>query len=288
MSKLVLKNVARRYGAVEAVADFSLELQPGEFVSLLGPSGCGKTTTLRMIAGFMPPSEGTIEMDGEVISSPSGVVPPERRRMSMIFQSYAIWPNMTVGENVGFGLQVRKLPRAEIERRVDQDPRRRADARPEGSLSGRAVGRPAAACRLGARHRGRAGGPAARRAAVQSRRQPARGDALRDPPPARRVQDHHGLCHARPVRGHGDVRPHRGDEQGPHRADRSAAGPVRPAQEPLRRGLHRPHQLRRARRRRPFHSGRNRSACRSPSRRPTASRPRSSTVPISASTGITR
>jgi len=120
MSKLILKNVARRYGAVEAVADFSLELQPGEFVSLLGPSGCGKTTTLRMIAGFMPPSEGTIEMDGEVISSPSGVVPPERRRMSMIFQSYAIWPNMTVGENVGFGLQVRKLPRAEIDRRVDK------------------------------------------------------------------------------------------------------------------------------------------------------------------------
>src|SRR5258708_13281351 len=120
MSKLMLKNVARRYGAVEAVADFSLELQPGEFVSLLGPSGCGKTTTLRMIAGFMPPSDGTIEMDGEVISSPAGVVPPERRRMSMIFQSYAIWPNMTVGENVGFGLQVRKLPRAEIERRVDK------------------------------------------------------------------------------------------------------------------------------------------------------------------------
>src|SRR5215470_6873532 len=120
MSKLVLKNVGRRYGAVEAVADFSLELAPGEFVSLLGPSGCGKTTTLRMIAGFVPPSDGTIEMDGEVISSPSGVVPPEKRRMSMIFQSYAIWPNMTVGENVGFGLQVRKLPRAEIERRVTE------------------------------------------------------------------------------------------------------------------------------------------------------------------------
>ncbi|WP_421998853.1 ABC transporter ATP-binding protein [Reyranella sp.] len=119
MSKLVLRNVARRYGAVEAVADFSLEMVPGEFVSLLGPSGCGKTTTLRMIAGFAPPSAGTIEMDGETISSPSGVVPPEKRRMSMIFQSYAIWPNMTVGENVGFGLQVRRLPRAEIDRKVD-------------------------------------------------------------------------------------------------------------------------------------------------------------------------
>src|SRR3954469_11791538 len=120
MSKLVLKNVSRRYGAVEAVAHFSLELAPGEFVSLLGPSGCGKTTTLRMIAGFMPPTAGTIEMDGQVISSPSGVVPPERRRMSMIFQSYAIWPHMTVGGNGGFGLEVRKLPRAEVERRVDR------------------------------------------------------------------------------------------------------------------------------------------------------------------------
>ena len=119
MSKLVLKNVSRRYGTFEAVADFSLELKKGEFVSLLGPSGCGKTTTLRMIAGFAPPSTGTIEMDGQQISAPSGVVPPERRRMSMIFQSYAIWPNMTVGENVGFGLQVRKMSRAEIDRRVD-------------------------------------------------------------------------------------------------------------------------------------------------------------------------
>jgi iron(III) transport system ATP-binding protein len=102
------------------VANFSLELAKGEFVSLLGPSGCGKTTTLRMIAGFMPPTDGSIEMEGQVMSSPSMMVPPERRGMSMIFQSYAIWPNMTVGENVGFGLQVRKLSRAEIDRRVDK------------------------------------------------------------------------------------------------------------------------------------------------------------------------
>jgi len=120
MSKLVLKNVGKSYGNFDAVKDFSLELASGEFVSLLGPSGCGKTTTLRMIAGFMPPTSGTIEIDGQVISSPAGVVPPEKRGMSMIFQSYAIWPNMTVGQNVGFGLEVRKLPRAEIERRIDR------------------------------------------------------------------------------------------------------------------------------------------------------------------------
>jgi iron(III) transport system ATP-binding protein len=120
MSKLILKGVGKSYGAFKAVDDFSLEMKKGEFVSLLGPSGCGKTTTLRMIAGFMPPTAGTIELDGETISSPGSVVPPERRRMSMIFQSYAIWPNMTVGENVGFGLQVRKLSRSEIDRRVDK------------------------------------------------------------------------------------------------------------------------------------------------------------------------
>ena len=96
MSKLVLTHLTRRFGAVTAVQDCSLTLESGEFVSLLGPSGCGKTTTLRMIAGFLEPSAGTIEMDGSVISSPTPSLPPEKRAMSMIFQSYAIWPNMTV------------------------------------------------------------------------------------------------------------------------------------------------------------------------------------------------
>ena len=120
MSKLTLRGVTRRFGAFTAVDAFTLDLAEGEFVSLLGPSGCGKTTTLRMIAGFLSPSEGTIEMDGRVISSPASSLPPERRGMSMIFQSYAIWPNMTVGENVAFGLTVRKRPRTEIRERVDR------------------------------------------------------------------------------------------------------------------------------------------------------------------------
>ncbi|HEX7788878.1 MAG TPA: ABC transporter ATP-binding protein [Methylomirabilota bacterium] len=118
MSRLVLTDVSRRFGPVTAVDHFSLTLPPGEFVSLLGPSGCGKTTTLRMIAGFLDPSEGTIAMDGQVISSPGSSLPPEKRNMSMIFQSYAIWPNMTVAENVAFGLEVRRRPRAEIRERV--------------------------------------------------------------------------------------------------------------------------------------------------------------------------
>jgi iron(III) transport system ATP-binding protein len=120
VSKLALRGIAKRFGDVFAVEDFSLELKPGEFVSLLGPSGCGKTTTLRMIAGFIDPTAGTIEMDGRVLSSPSGSLPPERRQMSMIFQSYAVWPNMTVAENVAFGLKVRKLAGDEVRRRVGE------------------------------------------------------------------------------------------------------------------------------------------------------------------------
>ena len=120
MSKLALRGIEKRFGAFAAVAGVDLALNEGEFVSLLGPSGCGKTTTLRMIAGFIDPTAGTIEMDGRVLSSPSGALPPEKRGMSMIFQSYAVWPNMTVGENVAFGLELRKLPREEVRRRVDE------------------------------------------------------------------------------------------------------------------------------------------------------------------------
>ncbi|MEA2930022.1 MAG: iron(III) transport system ATP-binding protein [Hyphomicrobiales bacterium] len=120
MSKLALRGIEKRYGSTVAVSGFDLELNQGEFVSLLGPSGCGKTTTLRMIAGFIDPTAGTIEMDGQVLSSPAGALPPEKRQMSMIFQSYAVWPNMTVQQNVAFGLELRKLPREEVRRRVGE------------------------------------------------------------------------------------------------------------------------------------------------------------------------
>src|SRR3989454_539738 len=119
MSKLVLREVTCRFGAFTAVDRATLALTRGEFVSLLGPSGCGKTTTLRMIAGFLDPTEGTIELDGRAISAPGHSLPPEKRGMSMIFQSYAIWPNWTVAETVGFGLGVRRLPRLEIRDKVD-------------------------------------------------------------------------------------------------------------------------------------------------------------------------
>jgi iron(III) transport system ATP-binding protein len=120
MAKLQLSGVGKRFGEVAAVSGVDLALAAGEFVSLLGPSGCGKTTTLRMIAGFILPSEGSISLDGAVLSTAGGAVPPEKRRMSMIFQSYAIWPNMTVAENVAFGLKLRKLSRAEIAAKLDR------------------------------------------------------------------------------------------------------------------------------------------------------------------------
>jgi len=120
MIKLALRNVGRDFDGVVAVRDFSLDIAPGAFVSLLGPSGCGKTTMLRMIAGFIAPSRGTIELNGRVLSSPSASLPPEKRGMSMIFQSYAIWPHMTVAENVAFGLRLRHLPAQEISRRLEE------------------------------------------------------------------------------------------------------------------------------------------------------------------------
>ncbi len=116
--RLALRGIGCRFGKVAAVQDVSIELRTGEFVSLLGPSGCGKTTTLRMIAGFVRPSAGTIEMDGVVISSVAASLPPERRGMSMIFQSYAVWPHMTVAENVAFGLTLRSLPAATVREKV--------------------------------------------------------------------------------------------------------------------------------------------------------------------------
>ena len=100
-----IRSLTKRYGDVGAVEDLSLEMAPGELVALLGPSGCGKTTTLRLVAGFLAPDAGEIWVGDRCLSSPAMVVPPERRRMAMIFQSYALWPHMTVAQNVGYGLR---------------------------------------------------------------------------------------------------------------------------------------------------------------------------------------
>src|SRR5690606_17584568 len=120
MDKLILQGISKCYGDTNVVQDMDLVLREGEFVSLLGPSGCGKTTTLRMIAGFVTPTTGEIIMGGRMLSSPRSSLPPEKRGMSMIFQSYALWPNMTVEQNVAFGLKMRHVSRDNVRRRVGE------------------------------------------------------------------------------------------------------------------------------------------------------------------------
>ncbi|WGF89125.1 ABC transporter ATP-binding protein [Marinivivus vitaminiproducens] len=118
MSFLELDNLTKAYGALTVVRDVDLSIDKGLLVCLLGPSGCGKTTTLRLIAGFIEPNGGRVRVGGRTVSSEQSTVPPEGRNMSMIFQSYALWPHMTVFENVAYGLKLRGLPKAEIASRV--------------------------------------------------------------------------------------------------------------------------------------------------------------------------
>ncbi len=118
MAGIALEHLTKRFGALTAVDDISLRVEHGLLVCLLGPSGCGKTTVLRLVAGFLAPDGGTIRVGDRVVSAPGRVLPPERRNMSMIFQSYALWPHMTITDNIAYGLALRRLPRTEIERRV--------------------------------------------------------------------------------------------------------------------------------------------------------------------------
>ena len=114
MARLELINLSKRYGDHAAVAGVTLDVADGEFLVLLGPSGCGKTTTLRMIAGFVEPSGGAARIGGADVT----YLPPWRRNTGMVFQSYALFPHMTVAENVAFGLEMRKLAKAEIAARA--------------------------------------------------------------------------------------------------------------------------------------------------------------------------
>ena len=114
MGFLELSHLKKQFGAFAAVEDFMLSAEAGEFVSFLGPSGCGKTTTLRMIAGFEYPDSGSIKVDGREITD----LPPNKRNVGMVFQAYALFPNMTVANNVGFGMRVKKRPKDAIRKRV--------------------------------------------------------------------------------------------------------------------------------------------------------------------------
>jgi iron(III) transport system ATP-binding protein len=119
VASVELRGLTKRYDSIAVVDDVSLHIDHGLLVCLLGPSGCGKTTTLRLIAGFVEPTAGEIYVGSRLVSSPTRTLPPEQRNMSMIFQSYALWPHMTVAENIAYGLKLRKQNRDTINRKLN-------------------------------------------------------------------------------------------------------------------------------------------------------------------------
>src|ERR1700684_3670179 len=117
MDKMVeLRNVSKRFGDFVAVAGVDLDIRAGEFLTLLGPSGCGKTTLLRMISGFETPTEGKVLLAGKDVWA----LPPYQRDVNQVFQSYALFPHLSVWKNVAFGLEMKRVPRGEIRTRVDR------------------------------------------------------------------------------------------------------------------------------------------------------------------------
>jgi len=173
VAEVVLDGVGKRYGAATALADVDVTVRDGEFFTLVGPSGCGKTTTLRTIAGFEAPTAGTVRIGGRDTAG----VPPERRDVGVVFQSYALFPHMSVRENVGYALRFRDPPGGAREARVDEllalVGLEGAGGRDPTELSGGQQQRVALA-----RARVGAGSPVARRADERARRPPARA-----PPP---------------------------------------------------------------------------------------------------------
>ena len=116
MTHLALTDISKQYAGTAVVQDFNLDVKKSEFVSFLGPSGCGKTTTLRMIAGFEIPTTGRVTLDDADITNKA----PNQRNVGMVFQAYALFPNMTVAQNIGFGMQIHKEPASAIKQRVEE------------------------------------------------------------------------------------------------------------------------------------------------------------------------
>ena len=181
MATVTLDGVNKVYeNGFHAIHDLSLDIEDGEFLVLVGPSGCGKSTALRMIAGLESISGGEMRIGDRVVND----VEPKDRDIAMVFQNYALYPHMTVFDNIGFALKLARVPKDEIDTRVrkaasilELEPVPRPQARP-------ALGRPAPAGGDGSGDRAPAGGVPHGRAAVQPRRQAARADAGGDRPPA--------------------------------------------------------------------------------------------------------
>ncbi len=236
MAAVTFSGVGKAYAdGTRAVSALDLEVEDREFMVLVGPSGCGKTTALRMVAGLEEITEGELRIGERVVNH----TPSRDRDIAMVFQSYALYPHLSVYENIAFGLRLKKVPKDEIDKRV-RDAARILDL--DEWLDAQAaqpLRRPAPACRDGPRDRAPAGRLPDGRAALEPRREAARADARGDRAPAAGPRRHHDLRHARPGRGDDDGRPRRRHAQGRAAAGGAAAGALRPAREPLRRRLHR-------------------------------------------------
>ena len=197
MTGLILENVEKHYGSACAVKDVNLHLPEGKLVCFLGPSGCGKTTLLRMIAGLETLTGGEIRLDGEDI----GHTPAHQRNFGMVFQSLALFPHMTVGENIAYPLKLRGVSKADQQARVvellELIQLQEMIDRPVAKLSGGQRQRVAIARAIASPEN-----PPARRTAVGAGRQVARVDAGGNPSAATAFEHHHHHGHPRPARSH--------------------------------------------------------------------------------------
>ena len=218
MAQVALRNIVKNFDKTPAVQGIDLEIADREFIVLVGPSGCGKSTTLRMIAGLEECTSGEIYIGDRLVND----VPPKDRDIAMVFQNYALYPHMTVFENMSFGLRLKKFPKAEIKERVEAAARIldiTDAARPPAKGAFR---RAASARGDGPGDRAQPQGLPVRRAAVQSRRQIAGADAHRDQKGASEGHDDDDLRDPRPGRGDDLGRPGRGHECRADRPDRHA------------------------------------------------------------------
>ena len=232
---IVLDNVRKQFGSFVAVQGANLSIARGEFFAMLGPSGCGKTTTLKMIAGFELPTSGRVLLEGADVSR----VPPYKRNVNTVFQQYALFPHMTVADNVAFGPRSKRVSRGECDRRVAE----MLDVVRLGGFAKRkpiaTVGRAATARRPRPRPRQLPQRPAARRAPGRPRSQAPRGDAAGAQADPARGRDHVRVRDPRPRRSPHLERPHRRDERRGRRADRDARGDLQQPGVAVRRRVHR-------------------------------------------------
>ena len=235
MAAVTFDRVSKIYpDGTKAVSDLGIEIQDGEFMVFVGPSGCGKTTALRMVAGLEDISEGVLTIGDRVVNH----VPPRDRDIAMVFQSYALYPHMTVYDNIAFGLKLRREKKSEIEKRV-QEAARILGLEPY-------LGRKPRALSGGQRQRVAMGRAIVRQPQaflmdepLEPRREAARPDAGGDRHAAERARRHDDLRDARPDRGDDDGRPRRGHPQGRAPAGCPSPGALRPPGQPLRGRLHR-------------------------------------------------